>query len=172
MPAVQFYDEDGHSTAPVSRTKPLPAQVQVGSAPVDEAHPMPAQVQVGATPVSDAAPVPTREIAAEWSVTEVGDGGAQTLAKAGEEGKCHYLSGFDVSYGGPCASTSLVQVKDGDTAIWQTLVTLGGGAVSPLQRSEHFVRPLKISEGSALSIVVAGSLNATEAYVSMAGYTR
>ncbi len=169
MPAVQIYDEDGHGATPVKRSKPMPAQVQVGAVPVDEGHPLPAQMQVGGTPVNDTNRVPTHAQPAEWVVTGTANAAGQTLTKAGEQGKCHYITGIDVTTTNPggTGGAVLVQLKEGETVRWQGYVPEGGW---PLHKS--FASPVKMAAGAAVALTVGDvpSVNANAA--NLAGYTR
>ncbi len=173
MPAVQFYDEDGHSTAPVSRTKPMPAQVQVGAVPVDEGHPLPAQVQVGAVPVSEENPLPVGLAPTEWGVTGTDDGGGETITKAGESGRCHYVAGVDVCQAGAGVAAVLVQLKDGSTLVWHGLLSSRPAASTNAgELLCNFSPPFKMSSGAAASLVVAPCGEGVTVTLAMRGYTR
>lgn len=154
---VRFLDEDnGQLATPVKKSKPLPVAAQFGGTPVDETNRLPVHGQP-----------------AEWTVVDsAASGAAKTLTKAGEVGKCHYITGFDVAFGGAVADGRLLQLRDDTTVKWHTVTDVTGSVTAVSRVHVQFQHPIKMTTGKDASLVLAIATGAVTSYLSLSGYTR
>jgi len=97
-----------------------------------------------------------------WIVKANADNAAATATKAASPGQAHYITA--VAAGFSAAATKLLQVKDGDTVIFEAPINTAG--------TFHFPSPIRGTTGNAVSAVLAASGTAgTIGYVNLVGFT-
>ena len=97
-----------------------------------------------------------------WNDTASADNDTATATKAGVTGSSHFVTHVSASFGG--AATKLLQIKDGDTVIWEKYVVNSDDIA--------FLIPLPITADNAVSAVLAASgTGGTLGKVNLVGFT-
>ncbi len=103
-------------------------------------------------------PVPV----AEWSISGAGDNAPASVTRPGESGKSHYITYVGGSYSG--------NVVGGEMLLKDAAKVVGDYFVHN-QRGVPLTYPLKISEGSAVSLSIAAGGLGVRGVVTLQGYT-
>lgn len=95
---------------------------------------------------------------------------AQTLTKAAEAGRRHYVTGFEVvTSGGTAAADIVIDIQDGAARLWRTVI--GAGAPRGERIGAIFFVPLRCSENSAARLVVGAGGTGVVTTANLCGYT-
>lgn len=105
--------------------------------------------------------------------TVTGDSGAnaaQTITKAAEAGKSHYITAIEVVLTGATSASAIsVKLNDDATTIWKSAIGLGSARGTRTGIALPF--PIKITTGKKVDLVVDAGGASTVTYANMSGYT-
>jgi hypothetical protein len=123
----------------------------------------------GAATVSVGEPIPPE---AGWSATQ--DSAAatsQTLTKAAEVGKRHYITGVSCAISGADNATNdlTVVLKDGATAIWKGVI--GSAEKRGAITGQTFPVPIRCGDNTAVSVEVSAGAAGVVTTANLVGFT-
>lgn len=105
--------------------------------------------------------------------TVTGDSGAnaaQTITKAAEVGKSHYITAIEVVLTGAAAASAIsVKLNDDVTTVWKSGIGLGSARGARTGFALSF--PIKITAGKKADLIVDAGGAATVTFANMSGYT-
>lgn len=107
----------------------------------------------------------------EWSATQDSAANAsQTLTKALEASKRHYVTGFDVGISGAAAGADItITLKDGTTAKWKTVI--GNAAAVGTRVLWGFTGGLEMTAATAVNLEVTAGGASVVTHANLSGFT-
>lgn len=105
---------------------------------------------------------------AEWTQVASGTAATATATRAGVAGKYHFITGVTYSASAAPTGAVTVQVRDNGTAADKFEVPASAFAAVVV----NYVRPIRISQGSAADITMPSLGGGVTGTVSIRGFTR
>jgi len=103
----------------------------------------------------------------DWSVVNTGTNASIACVLAAVTNVQHYCVELDVSFASAPLTAGVMTIKDGTTVIWQASFGVGSGQFFHID----FMRPLRATNGAALTATVDAAGTSVAGTVTMIGFS-